>query len=126
PSCPSVMPSHGAGTLNSNGNPPAAWIPSLTRWAIVFKCMWPGLISVKELAIPIMGLTEASSMSTPVPIKMYRLTILIGKSLSSKIAWLLGFFILISSKWFKKWNPPQNYLGDKTDFCIYLYLMENG
>jgi len=52
-----------------------------------------GLISVCELAMAMIGLLPASVRSTPVPWKIDLRTILIGKSLSSKIDELCGFFI---------------------------------
>ena len=48
--------------LNSIGIPPASRIPSFTDCTRFFKCTWPGIISLKELAIPIIGFPISSLM----------------------------------------------------------------
>ena len=52
---PWLMPSQGAGTLNSAGVPPAAHIPSLTYCANSPKALCAGFTSVAELTTPMMG-----------------------------------------------------------------------
>ena len=48
-----AKPSHTPMTLNSSGTPPACHTPYFTCWAMVLRCMCPGINSLYELAIPI-------------------------------------------------------------------------
>ena len=57
---PWAMPSQGAGTSNSAGTPSAAQMPSLTYSTSCLKARWPGLTSVYEFAMPMIGFFKSS------------------------------------------------------------------
>ena len=63
PSCPMTMPSQTPIVKNSMGVPPAIRIPALTASEI--RCRWrcPGMISLAELAMPIIGRSISRSVN---------------------------------------------------------------
>ena len=62
PSWPIEMPSDTVIVPNSIGNPPASRTPRLTCSASVRSVMLHGVISFHELAMPICGLAQSSSV----------------------------------------------------------------
>ena len=60
PVWPMAMPSQTPMAGNSIGVPPAAATPSLAACAISRRWMWPGMISLKELQMPISGFWRSS------------------------------------------------------------------
>ncbi len=62
PSCPIAIPSQIPMVLNSNGVPPPAATPSLTRSASWRRCVWPGTMVFHEFAIPMNGRFISSSV----------------------------------------------------------------
>jgi hypothetical protein len=63
PAWPMAMPSQMPMVLNSNPTPPVFWISALTRRPNFCKCTWPGMISTKELQMPMNGLEKSSSLT---------------------------------------------------------------
>ena len=61
PVCPIAMPSQTPMAGNSSGVPPAAATPSFAASAISRKWMCPGMISLKELQMPMSGFLRSSS-----------------------------------------------------------------
>ena len=55
---PSQMPI----TPNSRGTPPAERTPAFTASTMLRRCMWPGMTSLKELAMPMNGLSISASL----------------------------------------------------------------
>ncbi len=55
PTWPMAIPSQTAIAGNMTGMPPASATPSLTACAILSRFMWPGIISLYEQTIPIIG-----------------------------------------------------------------------
>ena len=62
PMCPMAIPSHTPIAPNSTGVPPAILTPAFTASVILSKLICPGIISLFELAIPISGLANSSSV----------------------------------------------------------------
>ena len=61
PVWPIAMPSQTPMAGNSSGVPPAAATPSFAASAISRRWMWPGMISLKELQMPMSGFLRSSS-----------------------------------------------------------------
>ena len=57
-----AMPSQMPITPNSSGTPPAPRTPALTASTTLRRCMWPGTTSLKELAMPMNGLSISASL----------------------------------------------------------------
>ena len=55
-----AMPSQMPMVENCRGRPPARRTPSLTAAAILSRCMWPGISSEAELAMPMIGRSSSS------------------------------------------------------------------
>jgi len=58
-----TMPSQIPIVLNSSGVPPAMRMPAFTASEIVCRWMWPGMTSLAELAMPIIGRSISLSVS---------------------------------------------------------------
>ena len=48
--------------LNMNGTPPAARTAARTTSPKTFRCAWPGMMSMYELAMAMNGLFQSSSL----------------------------------------------------------------
>ncbi len=71
PSVPIDTPSDTAIVLNSTGMPPAARMPSLTRWASSRWLKLHGMVSIHWCATPISGRLRSSSVN-PMALNMAR------------------------------------------------------
>ena len=101
PWCPMTMPSQTAMVLNSLDTPPAEATPSLICSTSLSRCTWPGLISVKLLAIAINGFFR-SSFDTPVPFRSERWLIRSGPSYTLLDLWR-GFTLI-------RWKPLSRHI----------------
>ena len=63
PSWPMTIPSHTPIVENSMGVPPAIRMPALTASEIWCRWRWPGMISLAELAMPIIGRSISRSVN---------------------------------------------------------------
>ena len=62
PAWPIAMPSSTPMVLNMNGTPPAARTAARTTSPKTFRCAWPGMMSMYELAMAMNGLFQSSSL----------------------------------------------------------------
>ena len=57
-----AMPSQMPMVLKTSGVPPAAYMPALTASTSLSKCICPGMISLNELAMPMIGRSNSHSV----------------------------------------------------------------
>jgi hypothetical protein len=92
PGLPQIMPSHTPIAGKIRGLPPAVQTPAATASVILFKCICPGMIVLKELHIPIQGFLISSLV---IPSAFIKDLALVRVMPSFKISLLICLFLLL-------------------------------